>query len=462
MKCYKCGMRLSEKDYCTNCGCDVSLYKKIIYASNRLYNEGLERAEVRDLSGAAECLRECLKLNKANVDARNLLGLIHYERGEIVEALSEWVVSRNLRSKKNLADDYLNSIQENPGTIDQMNQTIRKFNLALGYCEQGGYDIAVIQLKKVLSMNPKYLKAHQLLALLYIKDKEWAKARREAEAALAIDTGNLITTRYLKEINEQDDTSVKEEKPKEAFKYTVDNQTIIQPLNRKERTIWMTALNLLVGVGLGLAIFWFLILPGQLGKIDSTKDEELMAVSEQLDAKTSKLSQVEKELDEQKSDNALLREELAAYEGTDTVMEELQILLEAAKVYADPETEVTEKAVALLKVDTERLLLMEDTTYMDLYNNIFESIAEEAAEAFYDAGITAYRAGDAQTAMEQLELAVTFDPADSYAWYNLGKACRDLSVNSRAIEAFNKVIELAPGSERAKQSKVYINELSEE
>ena len=29
-----------------------------------------------------------------NIDARNLLGLVYFETGEVVEALTEWVISK--------------------------------------------------------------------------------------------------------------------------------------------------------------------------------------------------------------------------------------------------------------------------------------------------------------------------------------------------------------------------------
>ena len=114
MRCYNCGCELSEHSFCTNCGVDVVLYKKIIRTSNYFYNQGLERARVRDLSGAIVSLRESLKFNKNNIKARNLLGLVYYEQGEIPAALSEWVISKNLRSKKNLAADYIERVQSNP------------------------------------------------------------------------------------------------------------------------------------------------------------------------------------------------------------------------------------------------------------------------------------------------------------------------------------------------------------
>ena len=182
MICYNCGCRLSDKNFCTSCGADVTLYKKIMYAANRFYNDGLEKATVRDLSGAIQSLRQCIKLNKNHIEARNLLGLVYFERGEVVAALSEWVISKNIKSEKNIADDYISMIQNNPGRLDAFNQTIKKYNQALLYCQQDSLDLAIIQLKKVLSMNSKFLQARQLLALLYINAQQWDKAEKELKA----------------------------------------------------------------------------------------------------------------------------------------------------------------------------------------------------------------------------------------------------------------------------------------
>ena len=161
MICYNCGCRLSEHDFCTACGADVTVYKKVMHIANRYYNDGLEKAQVRDLTGAITSLRQSLKFNKNHIEARNLLGLVYFEMGEVVAALSEWVISKNLRSKKNIADDYINMVQSNTSRLDSINQTIKKYNQALLYCQQQSLDLAVIQLKKVLSLNPKFVRAHQ-------------------------------------------------------------------------------------------------------------------------------------------------------------------------------------------------------------------------------------------------------------------------------------------------------------
>ena len=65
--------------------------------SNAYYNQALSRAGVRDLSGAVESLKKSLRFNKKNIQARNLLGLVYFEMGETVSALSEWVISKNFK-----------------------------------------------------------------------------------------------------------------------------------------------------------------------------------------------------------------------------------------------------------------------------------------------------------------------------------------------------------------------------
>ena len=50
-------------------------------------------------------------INKYNINARNLLGLIYCEMGEVVEALSQWVMSKNLAPDDNVARELY---KENP------------------------------------------------------------------------------------------------------------------------------------------------------------------------------------------------------------------------------------------------------------------------------------------------------------------------------------------------------------
>ena len=98
--------------------------------------------------------------------------------GEVVAALSEWVISKNLQPTRNIANEYINRLQANSNKLDAINETIRKYNNALALCREGHEDMAAIRLKKILSQNPKLIKGYHLLALIQMKNQEWNKARR--------------------------------------------------------------------------------------------------------------------------------------------------------------------------------------------------------------------------------------------------------------------------------------------
>ena len=155
--------------------------EKILHQSNYWYNDGLRKAQIRDMSGAITSLRKSLQYNRANIDARNLLGLVYYGRGEVAEGLVEWIISKNLKPKDNLADRFIDEVQKSAKKLEQINQAVKKYNQCLIYCEQQGEDLAIIQLKKVVADHPTFLKAYQLLSLLYLHTQQYGKARHTRE-----------------------------------------------------------------------------------------------------------------------------------------------------------------------------------------------------------------------------------------------------------------------------------------
>ena len=240
MNCMNCGAFLVDKDldYCPKCGCNVLIQKKVDYLSRQYYNRGLEKASVRDLSGAIDCLKQSLIYNKHNIQARNLLGLVYFETGEVVAALSEWVISKNLQPSRNLASEYINKLQANSNKLEAINETIRKYNDALNLCREGHEDMAAIRLKKILIQNPKLIKGYHLLALVQMKEGEYNKARKTLRKAARIDKTNTTTLRFLREIDEQTGVSTRLERQNKRNRKAVDsseNDMAIQIPQYKEK-----------------------------------------------------------------------------------------------------------------------------------------------------------------------------------------------------------------------------------
>lgn len=468
MICYRCGCNLSEHDFCTNCGADVALYKKIIYISNRFYNEGLERANVRDLTGAITSLRQSLKFNKNNVEARNLLGLVYFETGEVVAALSEWVISKNLRPRKNIADDYIDMIQTNQNRLDTINQTIKKYNQALTYCNQDSLDLAVIQLKKVLSLNPRFIRAHQLLALLFINNEEWEKAKRELTKCLEIDTNNIATLRYLKEVDEMlvpeegvKNSPRKQKKAEEIIKYQSGNETIIQSVSVKENKGVTSLLNLGIGLAIGIAIAFFLILPARIQSAKANIDEELRKVSEQSDAKTATIDELQQQLDELTAENSNLQQDLTAYMGTDGTLQSVDSLMKAAAAYLTNPEEITVIADYLEEIQTDETEEERDTSeaFDNLYHTLLALVGPDIAQAYYDDGYEAYRQENYEDAIPNLEKAFQYDATNGEALYNLANAYYRIGDEDNARAAYLQIIELFPGTEKASKSEAFLEEM---
>ena len=394
MFCYNCGCLLSEKDFCTGCGADVGLYKKIMYVSNRFYNDGLDKAQVRDLSGAVTSLRQCLKLNKYHIDARNLLGLVYFERGEVVAALSEWIMSKNTRSEKNIADDYIEMLQNNPGRLDTYKQTIKKYNMALTYCQQDGQDLAVIQLKKVVSMNPKFVQARQLLALLYMNSQEWEKAKKELERALRIDANNTITLRYLKEVGEMMPTEEERvKKRREAVVYQSGNETVIQPVGKKEAAGLQTILNIAIGIALGVGVAWFLLLPSQIQQVKSESNDRYREVSEQLDAKTVEVNELTAQIDQLNEEKKDLTNSLSAAQEANAAIEANTDLIEVALMYMNKTQDELVIADALEQIDQDYLANEASESFRNLYDAVKVGIGTVVARESYNVGYNAFRMG---------------------------------------------------------------------
>ena len=207
MNCMNCKSVVDVgMEICPNCGFNLRVQRKCFSLSNMYYNLGLDKAEIRDLSGAIDMLRRSLKFNKYNIHARNLLGLVYFETGEAVAALSEWIISKNIMPENNVATEYIATLQAEQAKLDMINQTIKKYNSALKCCRENNEDVAAIQLRKILNQNPKLIKGYHLLALIYIHKGEYEKARKILKKAAKIDKTNSTTLRFLKEVDFQTGT----------------------------------------------------------------------------------------------------------------------------------------------------------------------------------------------------------------------------------------------------------------
>lgn len=424
MNCMNCGAFLMDKelDYCPNCGCNVLIQKKVDYLSRQYYNQGLEKASVRDLSGAISCLKQSLIYNKHNIQARNLLGLVYFETGEVVAALSEWVISKNLQSNRNLATEYINKLQANSNKLEAINETIRKYNDALNLCREGHEDMAAIRLKRILTQNPKLIKGYHLLALIQMKEGEYNKARRTLRKAARIDKTNTTTLRFLREIDEQTGVTTKLERQnkKRIFRNGAaakresdgnEGEVVIQTPAYKEQSRISLFFMLATGFAAGLLAFYLLAVPAIRQGIYREANQQIVKYSDAVSSQGAELTKAQSQ----------------AQESGDTV-EAASKQIEEEKKKSSTYEALLEAYSALQQQNVDEAALKLQNVYADLvpddlkgiYNTICSSTGTTGIEGSTDGtdgdGSSEDNSGDTQgdTSDEGYTDSTDGDQSDSY------------------------------------------------
>lgn len=458
MHCPKCNSDLSfQQKKCDRCGEDLTIYKKIVSASNRFYNDGLTRARVRDLSGAAVSLRKSLELDKTNTNARNLLGLVYHEMGETVEALSQWVISKHFQPSGNDADYYMKELQHNPAALETINQTIKKYNQSLTLARQGNEDLAIIQLKKVTSLNPQFLRAHQLLALLYIKQGEPEKALKCLKKASKVDINNTTTIRYLNEL--KDVKAEKEPRQERAIERNAPKATpsfsSVDKFQDDKPNIWVFV-NLILGAVIGIAFAYFLIVPTVKKSVASEYKQQVQEQSDVASSKDTTIDSLNKEIEDL---NAKLEQKDTDIKKLEESMVDEAVydsLFEAITLYQEGNR--TEAARKLLEVNGKNLT---STKAKEYYNTIKEATFENASHELYNQGKIKYNYGNYQEAIPLLQEAIKLNKENVDAFYFLARSYDRSGDNEKAAKYYNKVITDFPDSSRASEAETKLTYLGQ-
>lgn len=472
MNCPKCGFEMGRnRRYCEQCGADISVSVRLYRLSNRYYNEGLKKAKVRDLSGAVIMLKKSLEHNKRNIQARNLLGLIYYELGEPVSALSEWIISKHFSPENNLADYFVEKVQSNPAKLDAVNQTVKKYNQALAYAKQGSDDLAMLQLRKVIGVNPGYVRALQLLALLYMKNEEYEKAKRCLLRAKKTDVANTTTLSYLAEIERilsPEGQTVREEKAVEGVSY----QPAVSASFQEDKPNYIAFITFFAGILIGIAVLYWLIVPTvrsdlkaeyaaqerdygvELGSYTTTisvLESEKKDLAEKLELAKKEIDDLQWEID------SAVKEEFdaAGYEQAMLVLLEYPELL--AKVEEAEEQKKEMDVLDDLITYGEKLRANENGAKLrrksaEVYEEIFKEVAARVKVYGYTRGHDLYEDGKYEEAVDDLLAVYQIGGNDADTLYFLGRSYQKDGDEDNARTYFEELVRTYPGSDRAKMA----------
>lgn len=375
-RCIRCGAPVSTNGYCTECHLPDKFLQKAYNTSGYHYNLALDKAKMRDITGAIDSLKTSLRYNKKNIEARNLLGLLYYETGEIVDALNHWVMSINYQSRDNAAAHYLKDLKADNKQLGEADSITKMFNTAVDYAESHSFDLATIQLRRCISVNKHFIKAYLLLGLIEYEQGRVGKAKKTISKVLTIDRYNPLAMRYLREMGESEGDIVrsKEEadddenlfddeyygvsassedgkRPARKIQLPERKKSGENTINRRYRRLnraRMSNIYVLVGVLIGIGIFYLLVVPVKdknkkrdISKLEATYSERLASKNAEADNLIKEKTALQNDIDSAKEESQKKDEEIA---GLEKKIEDLQKLVSEYKEQLPESTEETTEA----------------------------------------------------------------------------------------------------------------------
>ena len=423
--------------------------------ANCYYNLGLERAKLRDLSGAAELLKKALHYDKYQREARNLLGLIFFEMGEVADALVQWVISMNLLPEENPADYYLDEIQRKPAILRICSDNVKRFNQALDYAQHNNKDLAVFQLNQVISDSPNYVKAHILLALLYMDRGDWIKAGKSLYLVLKIDRNNpkaLVLMDLVKKNTGR--AEIEQSKLKNVFSHRkMTDDDVMMPQEIRQLSPWSVSLLLLLGTGIGLFVFYLLMLPAGIRSAHAKNNQELIAYTEKLDAANQKLSNVEEEKSKLQKSYDDAKANLDRYENQNaSFMAQYQSLVNINNALSTGD--ILAAAEAYTKLDQSSIT---DSSLQNMLNTVKSQMEGNVYLRLQEMGTAAWNAGKTDEALQYFTWSVKIR-REAENLFLLARLQQSMGNTTEANQNFDSVVGEFPSSpyaERARSARGY-------
>ena len=227
-------------------------------------------------------------------------------------------------------------------------------------------------------------------------------------------------------------------------------------------------MNVLVGIIVGVALTYCLIMPHIRSQLASEKNASFKSYSEEQAANESSTSSLKNQnqlLTEQVEELQSQLEELQGGSSSDgtTLLDMYDSLFTALKAYLNDNSE--KAASTLLEVDRDSL---SSEKAQELFDTISEATFESASVSYFEQGRDAYNGQgefssghDYDKAIELLETSLEYNADNTDAMYFLGRCYQQMSQPDKAKEYYNQIIDDYPDSARVSEASSRLRELGE-
>lgn len=352
----------------------------------------------------------------------------------------------------------LKDIAQNEADIsDNIRNSIILYNKAIESLSSGSEDIAIIGLKKAISMNPNFYEAMNLLGICYSFTNENSKAADIFDRVIKAENNSIKAMKYLNQLNSGDDTHTSrmrtKRKPVAAIKDEAPEKKA-PPTDVKKAQLY-NIIRIVAGFAAGVllvtGISWF--------TPDSGKNSNIPASTSEVDNEASEaLQQYRTMYDELNAKYELLQKDK---EAANKVADYYKSVIKLYDIESLADKKQFESAA-------EMLLLMKTVEFKDAdkqkFDSLYKKVMTEAAWIVYDDGYRFYNQRNYSESLKKLDKVQVYNPKfermDAVLYY-MGRSSQLLFDSRSAIAFFQKLIDNYPQSTYTKNAKVKIKDLTE-
>ncbi|PYG88809.1 tetratricopeptide repeat protein [Ruminiclostridium sufflavum DSM 19573] len=359
----------------------------------------------------------------------------------------------------------LEKYSQNNEATDTVVKSVELYNKAVEYLKSGNEDIAMIELKKVVSVNPNFYEAVNLLGLCYAYTNQPEKAEELFGSIVQKENNAIKAADYLNFISISENGSYKKagrlkqtandlgsnKSLKELSKKSTANEKNVLAENLVLEKIKsgftkpyiVMIINVVSIICLIAAIILFAASRRDAGKVDTGSEPAVSAQNQSEAGKTS--AELEK-----------IKDQLAAANGKLKQYELSEQVSNVSALYAQKKyIEAADKLLALKADEFTGDLKTQ-------YDSIRKKVLLNAASQLTADGNTLYKSKKYPEAVKKLEKVFTlgdnWEFADK-ALYILGKSYVEVNDLQKAAAAYQKLIDGYPESSYVKYAKSRLSEI---
>lgn len=336
---------------------------------------------------------------------------------------------------------------------ENIRNSIVLYNKAIESLSTGSEDIAMIELKKAVSLNPQFYEALNLLGICYNHINDNEKAAEIFSRVLKAENNGVKAQKYMNAMGitgQEQPKAVMTRKKVPASPSLSGLQKRAEAQKSSERSRNTKIITYVLCFLAGMVIYGLLSLTWRSpaaadnsGKSNQTTASTQQTSASQDNNQADNSSTLQSELDEANKKIEYYQSAMKLYEAES---------LAAGKKYE-------EAANLLITLKTAGFTGGES----DKYNSLSSDIMPKAALTAYNTGVSLYNTYKYQEALKALEKVQTYDPnfkKNDFVLYYQGKSYQKLNDSKNAVTFFQKLIDTYPNSYYVNSAKSRIAQLT--